>query len=143
MKKDPPEILRDGCTVLDAVLRPHGFSFKKSPGGPSSGGPFASGVYVNGNRELEIHFRFSLGLVTYHFEGRSVDHEGYMRAVLGNAGGNRYPDFSDDPLSGFKNLAYDLEHFATAFLNGDFKEFARCAAAAEEWKKMSGFARLP
>jgi hypothetical protein len=66
-----------------------------------------------------------------------------MRAVLGNAGGNRYPDFSDDPLSGFKNFAYDLEHFATAFLNGDFKEFARCAAAAEEWKKMSGFARLP
>ncbi len=66
-----------------------------------------------------------------------------MRALLGNAGGNRYPGFSEDPLSGFKNLAYDLENFATAFLNGDFKEFARCAAAAEEWKKIPRFARLP
>lgn len=72
-----------------------------------------------------------------------MDHEGYMRAVLGNAGGNRYPGFSDNPLSGFKDLAYDLENFANAFVNGDFKEFARCTAAAEEWRKIPGFERLP
>jgi hypothetical protein len=143
MKKLPPEILGEGRAVLDPVLRSHGFSFEEGLAGQSSGGSFASGVYVNGNRKLEIHFRFSLGLVTYHFDGRSVDHEGYMRALLGNAGGNRYPGFSDDPLSGFRNLAYDLENFATAFLKGDFKEFVRCAAAAEEWKKIPGFARLP
>jgi hypothetical protein len=143
MKKHPSEILREGRAVLDPVLGAHGFSFKEGPVGPSSGGPFASGIYVNGNRILEIHFRFSLGLVTYHFGERSVDHESYMRAALGKAGGNRYPGFSDDPISGFKNLAYDLENFATAFLKGDSKEFARCAAAAEEWKKIPGFARLP
>jgi hypothetical protein len=143
MNKNPLEILREGCTVLDPLLRSHGFSFEEGPFGPSSGGPFASGVYVNGNRKLEIHFRFSLGLVTYRFDGRSVDHEGYMRAVLGNAGGSRYPDFSDDPLSGFKNLAYDLENFASAFLTGDFKEFARCATSAEKRQKIPGFARLP
>jgi hypothetical protein len=143
MKSQPSEILREGRAALDPVLEAHGFSFKEGPAGSSSGGPFASGTFVKGDRSLEIHFRFSLGLVTYHFGRSSVDHESYMRAVLGKAGGNRYPGFSDDPLSAFKNLAYDLENFATAFLNGDFKEFARCASAAEEWKKIPGFARLP
>jgi hypothetical protein len=143
MKSTPSEILREGRAALDPLLLAHGFSFKEGSAGCGSGGPSSSGVYVNGNRKLEIHFRFSLGLVTYHFEGRSVEHEGYMRALLGSAGGNRYPGFSDDPLSGFKNLAYDLENFATAFLNGDCEEFARCAAASEEWKKIPGFARLP
>jgi hypothetical protein len=66
-----------------------------------------------------------------------------MRAILGNGGGNRYPGFSDDPISGFKNLAYDLENFAATFLKGDWKAFARCADAADAWKKTPGFARLP
>jgi hypothetical protein len=143
MTNGPSEVLAQGCAALDAVLGAHGFSFKEGSAGPGSGGPFASGAYANGDRILEIHFRHSLGLVTYHFGQRSVDHESYMRAVLGNAGGNRYPGFSDDPISGFRNLAYDLENFATAFLKGDFKEFAHCADAAEEWKKTPGFARLP
>jgi hypothetical protein len=143
MKSQPSEILREGRAALGPVLGANGFSFKEGPAGSGSGGPFASGTFVNGNRSLEIHFRFSLGLVTYHFGGTSLDHESYMRAVLGKAGGNRYPGFSDDLLSAFKDLAYDLENFASAFLKGASKEFARCAADAEEWKKTPGFARLP
>jgi hypothetical protein len=143
MKSKPSEILRQGRSVLDPVLTERGFSFKEGPAGPSSVGPFASGTYVNGNRSLEIHFRFSLGLVTYHFGRTSMDHESYMRAILGKAGANRYPGFSDDPMSAFTNLAYDLESFAGAFLNGDSNEFARCAAIAEKWRKTPGFARLP
>jgi hypothetical protein len=143
MKNTPSGILREGRTALDPVLNSPGFSFKEHPEGQGSGGAYASGIYVNGNRTLEIHFRFSLGLVTYHFGEMSVDHESYMRAVLGSARGNRYPGFSDDPISGFENLAYDLENFASAFLRGNLKEFARYAAAAEEWKKTPGFARLP
>ena len=141
--KTPLEIVREGRAALDPILGAHGFTFKEGPAGTSSGGPYTSGIYENGNRSLEIHFRFSLGLVTYHFGERAADHESYMRSVLGNAGGNRYPGFSDEPISGFENLAYDLENFARAFLKGDFQEFARCADAAEEWKKTSGFARLP
>ena len=141
--KTPLEIVREGRAALDPILGAYGFTFKEGPAGPSSGGPYASGVYENGSRSLEIHFRFSLGLVTYHFGERVVDHESYMRSVLGNAGGNRYPGFSDEPISGFENLAYDLENFARAFLKGDFQEFLRCADAAEEWKKTPGFARLP
>jgi hypothetical protein len=143
MKMAPVEILRKGCGLLEPVMHRHGFSFKDGPAGPSSGGPYASGSYVNGDRKLEIHFRYSLGLVTYHFGQTSIDHESYMYALVGTNGGNKYPDFSEDPLDAFKGLAYDLENFATAFLNGNFEEFSRCVIAAEERKKIPGFARLP
>ena len=143
MKMTPVEILREGRNVLDPVMVRHGFSFKPGPAGPSSGGPYTSGVYVNGNRKLETHFRFSLGLVTYHFGQTSLDHESYMRVLLGANGGNKYPGFSEDPIDAFRGLAYDLENFATAFLNGNFEEFSRWVIAAEEQKKIPGFARLP
>jgi hypothetical protein len=143
MKKQPVEILREGRVVLDPVLRQCGFSFVDGGSGESSGGPYASGAYVNGNRRLEIHFRYSLGLVTYRFGTKSLDHECYMRALLGSAGGNSYPGFSDDPLTAFRNLAYDLQNFATAFLNANFEKFARCADVGEAWQKTPGFAKLP
>jgi len=143
MRTPPTETLRTGREILDPVMLAHGFVFGAEEAGRGSGGPFASGAYINGDRRLEIHYRWSLGLVTYHFGKISVDHESYMRVILGPEGGNKYPGFSDDPLSGFHGLAYDLRNFATAFLTGDFKEFARCAVAAEEWKKIPGFARLP
>jgi hypothetical protein len=98
---------------------------------------------MNRERKLEIHFRYALGLVTYYFGKVSADHESCMPVLLGNAGGNRTPGFSDAPLSGFADLAHDLQTHATAFLSGDFTEFARCISAAKEWKKIPGFARLP
>jgi len=143
MIKTPSEFLKEGRNILDPVMLRHGFSFKEGSAGKSSGGPSASGSYVNGDRTLEIHFRFSLGLVTYHFGQTSMDHESYMNALLGTKGGNKYPGFSEDPLDAFKGLAADLENFATAFLNGNFEEFSRCVVAAEERKKIPGFARLP
>lgn len=143
MKKQPVEILREGRVVLDPVLGPCGFSFVDGGSRKSSGGPYASGAYVSWDRRLEIHFRYSLGLVTYHFGTKSLDRESYMRALLGSVGGNRYPGFSDDPLAAFRDLAYDLQNFATAFLNADFEKFARCADVGEAWQKTPGFARLP
>jgi hypothetical protein len=143
MEKQPIDILREGRDILDPVLYQHGFSFSGDFSGAGSGGPYAGGVYSNGDRKLEIHYRYSLGLVTYHFGETSLDHDSYMRALLGKAGGNRYPGFSDDPMAGFRDLAYDLRNFAGAFLSGEFKEFASCAMAAEELKKIPGFVRLP
>jgi hypothetical protein len=143
MEKQPMEILLEGRHAIDPVLTEHGFTFQQASQGASSGGRSASGTYVNGNRKLEVHYRFSLGLVTYHFDKTSLDHTSYMRVLLGDKGGNKYPGFSDDPLAAFESLAYDLEHFATAFLKGNFEEFARIVATAEEWNKIPGFARLP
>jgi hypothetical protein len=143
MNRPPLEILREGSTILDPVMSEHGFSFTDCDSGRGSGGPFASGSYVNADRRLELHFRYSLGLVTYHFGKVSIDHESYMRVVVGREEGNKYPGFSDDPLDAFRDLAHDMQNFATAFLEGDFKKFAGYAAAAEEWKKTPGIARLP
>jgi len=143
MGKQPNEILSEGRSLLDPVLVPQGFSFVDGPSGKGSGGPFASATYVNGDRKLELHYRHSLGLVTYHFGEESLDHESYMRSALGAPGGNRYPDFSDDPLDAFRDLAYDLQTFAGAFLNGEYEEFVRCVKASTAWKQTPGFARLP
>jgi hypothetical protein len=137
------EVLREGCTMLDPVLSERGFSFTNGYSGRSSGGHYASGAYVNADRKLKIHYRYSLGLMTYHFGQTCIDHESYMRAVLDDKGGNKYPGFSDDPVAAFRDLAYDLQNFATAFLGGDFERFSSYAAAAEQWKKIPGFARLP
>ena len=142
MRKLPVEYLREGCAILDPVLNLSGFKFELGGSGASSGGPFAFGNYVSGDRRLELHHRFSLGMVIYHYGELSVDHESYMRAVLGADGRNRYPGFSEEPLAAFEGLKFDLEHYASAFLLGNREQFAHYAKAAEEWKQKSGFARL-
>src|SRR5437868_689109 len=96
----PINALLEGCKILDAVMKPHGFNFVGGLTGKGSGGYFASGEYVRGDRRLELHFRYSLGLVTYHIGELSLTHDEYMRALLGKDGGNKYPGFSDDPLDG-------------------------------------------
>ena len=40
------------------------------------------------DRRLEIHFRHSLGLVTYHVRDLAVEHSAWMRVSLGAGGGN-------------------------------------------------------
>jgi len=77
---------------LILFLKPYGFQFVFEKTGSSSGGRFAFGRYVRGDRSLELHFRFTLGLVTYQIGDASLDHESYMRA-LGVYGQNAYPDF--------------------------------------------------
>ena len=143
MKNDPADVLQRGRKYLDPVLTPHGFVFYAGPAGRGSGGPYASAVYKNRERELELHFRFSLGLVTYHFGPLVLAHTDYMRALLGPNGGNQYPGFSEEPLDAFKGLAHDLQAFAAAFLEENFAEFQRYHSAAEEWNKTPGIARLP
>ena len=92
--------------------------------------------------KLEIHFRHSLGLVTYQIGSLSLTHDAYMRALLGRGGGNKYPGFSNDPLHGFRHLRYDLSHFCGDFLNGSGEEFERCVVKAHEQEKIKGFKAL-
>jgi hypothetical protein len=143
MNRAPIEVLREGCTILDPVMSEHGFSFADGRSGRGSGGHYATGTYVNADRKLEFHYRYSLGLVTYHFRHAHMDHESYMHILLGDKRGNRYPGFSDNPLAAFRDLAYDVQNFATAFLQGNFELFASYTAALEQWKKIPGIARLP
>jgi len=136
------ETFRAGCTILDEVLNRHRFFLIEGLSSESSGGNFASGEYVRDDRRLEIHFRFSVGLVTYHVGSLSLVHDSYMQVLLGKNGGNQYPGFSEDPLDGFRDLRYDLSHFCEDFLNGSGEEFAGCVKKANELAKIKRFKAL-
>ncbi len=136
------DLLRAGCDILDAVLVPHGFQFILRDAGQSSGGDFAWGEYVRGDRRLVLHFRFSLGLVAYHAGDMHVSHDWFVRAVRGAAGS--YPGFSDDPLDGFRHLRHDLEECGGPFLHGTDDELRLVLqrAAEQERQKPRGFKAL-
>ncbi len=138
---DAGAVLRAGCQILDPIMNRYGFPFVEGLSGQGSGGSFASGEYVRGDRRLELHFRHSLGLVTYHIGAFSLSHVAYMQA-LGKRGHHRYPGFSGDPLDGFRHLRHDLEHYCTDFLSGPGDAFRDCVAKAAEQAKVSGFLKL-
>jgi len=138
----PSEILLRGVEILDPVMRLHGYAFTFREADKGSGGDFAWGEYVRGERRLELHFRRSLGLVAYRGGPSVVQHEHYMRAKLGRNGGNQYPGFSDEPLDGFRHLAHDLEQYASEFLSGSDAEFAAMAVRAKQLEGRRGFGAL-
>jgi len=130
---NPKEILQTGCEILNPIMEWHGFTFAEGLSGKGSGGNFASGEYVRDERRLELHFRYSLGLVTYHLLVSSVSHLAYMRELLDDTGGNHYPNFSEDSLDAFRNLAYDLENFADDFLSGSGEILIKAATKEAEY----------
>ncbi|MFN8579375.1 MAG: hypothetical protein U0163_00150 [Gemmatimonadaceae bacterium] len=116
-------------SILEPSLVPHGFAFVIGASGNSSGGGFACGEFTRGDRRLELHVRYSLGLVTYHVGGVSTSHDIYMEE-LGVRGQAAYPGFSSDPLDGFRHLGADLLRFAHDFTAGD-AQFVRNAATRQ------------
>jgi hypothetical protein len=120
---DVSATLQQGVEILAPALTPHGFRFEFRTADKGSGGHFATGEFVRGDRRLELHFRWALGLVTYHLGEEDLAHEDVMRVVLRRVRKNAYPGFSEDPLDGFRHLRHDLEHFAAPFLTGSDAEF--------------------
>ena len=136
----PIDALRAGLEILDPVMRPHGFRCGVEETGHGSGGDFARGEYARGDRRLELHFRYSLGLVTYHVGDTSLGHEAYMRALGVPPGAAQYPGFSDGPRDGFRHLAHDLRLYGAEFLSGDAAVLRATAPVeasrrAAEWRK--------
>ena len=140
----PTDMLRAGCDILNDLLVPNGFRFDLRDAGPSSGGHFAWGEYVRGERRLALHVRWSLGLVTYSVGDLQASHESFVRAVLGQSARNAYPGFSDDPLDGFRHLREDLEQFGAVFLRGSEDELRSLLvrAASEEQRRPKGLKAL-
>src|SRR5262249_48522143 len=79
-------------------------------------GTYARGEFVRGERRLELHVRFNLGLVRYHIGTNSASHDYYMRE-LGVQERCHHPGFSEDHKEAFLGLAHDLA-FADDFLTG-------------------------
>jgi hypothetical protein len=142
----PRDVLNAGARELESAVAPHGFGFRVTDEGWSSGGNHASGEYQRDDRRLELHLRWSLGLVRYHVGPRSLGHAEYVRAVqavTGTSGQAAYPGFSDDPVAAFRHLAQDLERFGEIFLAGSHAAFAELHAWASEHPAPKGFAALP
>jgi hypothetical protein len=121
----PMNYLIEGSRVVQQSLAPHGFQFQFCGEGNASGGEFAWGEFIRGDRKLELHFRFSMGLVRYHIADRSASHEAYMQG-LGVREKCRYPGFSEDPSGAFHDLAHDLA-LAEDFLSGSGEVLRRAA----------------
>jgi hypothetical protein len=122
----PRETLMSGAEILGRILVPNGFEFHLRGEENGSGGKSAWGEFVRNDRRLELHFRFSLGLILYHVRRWSASHETYMRE-LGAWPQCRYPGFSENPVDSFKDLAHDLK-FAEDFLTGRAASLKRASA---------------
>jgi hypothetical protein len=110
------EMLQRGSALIAPLLETHGFVFNELGVGNSSGGSYASGKFQKDNRWLELHFRFSLGLISYHLGNCSMSHQDYMHSVIGKPNSGHYPGFSNDPLDGFRHLLVDLQEYGSEFL---------------------------
>ena len=130
---DPIAYLSAGCELLDEILCEYGFTRMELSQGRGSGGVSASCRYEKDKRALELHFRYSLGLVRYHHRNKSVSHQDYMRELVPKGERSRYPGYSDNPLDAFRDLAHDLKHFTTDdFLAGDCSRLAAVARRVKQ-----------
>ena len=133
--QNPAEILAAGVSLLQNFMVSHQFVYTATVSGDSSGGRFASGEFRRGNRWLELHFRDSLGLVTYHAGPVSLGHDDYMWSVLGRRWMSKYPSVSDDPMQAFRDLLSDMEQHASIFLTGSDSDFLRLVKHSDELRK--------
>lgn len=138
---DALEIRERGAELLAPALLTHGFAYVPGEADRGSGGLFARGAFVRGDRRLDFSVRNALGEVLYSAAGVTLSHADYMRVAAG-AGQHAYPGFSAEPLDGVRHLASDLERFGTAFLTGSDAEFAAVAAEATRRRPPSGFAAI-
>lgn len=118
----PEQQLLEGVKIISTYLGPLGFHFKLLGTGQSSGGHFAFGQFVCGDREIELHFRWSLGLVSYKADNTVLGHEDYIN-LLDKHGQNKYPNFSDEPNDAFKCLKFDLENLMKDFTENNAVQF--------------------
>ena len=140
--KDRREILQQGADIIAPALIPHGFCFSLVAAGNSSGGAYAYGEFVRGDRKLELHFRWSLGCVTYHIAGHSLEHSDYLRALLGRSSAGHYPTFSEDPLAGFEALRQDLIEHCSDFISGTGDQFRQCIEKHRHYESLSPLQKM-
>lgn len=122
----PEQHLLEGAKILLTYLGPLGFKFQLIEVGQSSGGHFAQGQFVCADRALYLHFRWSLGLVSYQVENLTLSHEDYV-SLLNKQGLNKYPNFSDDPNDAFHCLKFDLENLLNDFAENNATIFRQRA----------------
>lgn len=126
MDLKPEQLLINGAKILSSYLDSLDFRFKLIETGHGSGGDFAHGQFINDDKTIDLHFRLSLGLVTYKIDDLSLSHEDYIDLV-GKHGQNKYPNFSNDPLDAFHCLALDLKDLLNDFTENNAVVFRQKA----------------
>ena len=140
--KDRREILQQGADIVASALVPHGFHFRMVSSGSSSGGAFAHGEFVREDRRLELHFRWALGLVTYHIGVHELAHADFMRALLGRSQAGHYPLCSEEPLAGFEALRLDLVEHCSDFMIGTGEQFRQCIEKHRHYESLSPLQKM-
>ena len=116
----PEQHLLDGVKILSVYLEPLGFKFQLKETGQGSGGHFAYGHFIKSGglfgkqRKIELHFRWSLGLVGYFIDDLALSHQDYVD-LLDRHGQNKYPNFSDNSQDAFHCLLWDLKNLLNDF----------------------------
>ncbi len=114
MNLKPEQLLIKGAEILSTYLSSLNFNFNLIETGKGSGGHFAHGQFINEDKTIDLHFRWSLGLVSYKINNLILSHEDYIDLV-GQHGQNKYPNFSDNPLDAFHCLLFDLKNLLNDF----------------------------
>ena len=140
--KDQKKILEQGAEILAQVLAPHDFKYYLVTSGKAHGGAFAQGEFVRSNRKLELHFRYSLGIVNYHIGKQVLSHVSYMRGLLRRNGLSHYPPFSEGPLAGFEALRHDLTEYCSDFIDGNGEQFSECIEKNKKYESLTGLQKM-
>ena len=122
MDLTPQQSLLEGVKILSTYLEPLGFQFKLNGTGNSSGGHFAHGNFYCGDREIMMHYRWSLGLVSYKVGNLVLGHEDYID-LIDKHGQNKYPNFSNESTDAFNCLRFDLENLLNDFTENNAIQF--------------------
>lgn len=131
-------ILDAGAKIVGVVIEPHGFVWARGKTHAGHPGNAARGVFVKGDRQLELGFRWSLGPVMYRVGTASVSHEALMK-YSGHHAEAEYPGYSTDPLDAFRHLASDLQRFGDDFVFGG----GTTIIAASRMSYVGGFGAFP
>jgi hypothetical protein len=123
-------MLDAGRGLLDPVLEPLGYVYERTNSGAGSGGSYAVGRYTQAERAIELHCRYSLGIVRYLIGDDAVDHRDWV-GFLGVR--SAYPGYSDTAVGGFEHLAEDLAGVCAPLVRGECdQEFQACVARLGE-----------
>lgn len=134
--------LASGLDELALIMERHGFTVARRDSGKASGGYLASADFEKQGRKLHLWLRRDALSVRYEVDGHELEHTDYMRELLGPAGGNRFPSYSENAAEAFAALRDDLQRFGGDFLAGPGDEYMRCWRVVDEERGLSGPQRL-
>jgi hypothetical protein len=130
---------------LNPVLNPLGYSFESDGYAVTSGGPFASGFFVNGEKKIGLIYRsFSgLGSVNYECRQSAVSHSDLMR-YLGKEeesklkyDSKKFSSYARDDGDVLGALMHDIQSFEIEMLTGSSEQFYRALHKINKARNMS------